>query len=259
MAGGQTMVAAMNFRMARPSVLVDINRAGDLDYLRTEGDTLKIGALTRHAAFSQPVVDGPLARLLPYVAHHIAHLPIRIRGTFAGSCAHADPAAEWCLLARTLDAKMVTRSSKGERVIPAADFFVSILTTDLADDELLTEIRLPVPDATWRVGFAEFARRAGDFALAMGLAAIKIADGRIVEARIGAGAIEERPIRIDVAEQAVVGETPSSDLFAAAAELAANNVDPTSDLHASAAYRRDLTRAMIRRSLDQTLEAEVAA
>ncbi len=253
LAGGQTLVAAMNFRMARPAVLIDINRVGDLDYLHTEGGTLKIGALTRHVAFEQPVVDGPLSAFLPYVAHHIAHLPIRMRGTFAGSCAHADPAAEWCLVARTLDAEMVARSSKGERVILAADFFVSILTTDLADDELLAEIRLPILDDSWRLGFAEFARRAGDFALTMGLAAAKIADGRIVEAKIGIGAVEDRPVRIDAAEQALVGETPSPQLFETVADIAANTVDPTSDLHASATYRRDLTRAMTRRALQQAL------
>ncbi len=253
LAGGQTLVAAMNFRMARPAVLIDINRADDLDYLRAENGTLKIGALTRHVAFEQPVVTGPLATFLPHVAHHIAHLPIRMRGTFAGSLAHADPAAEWCLVARTLDAEMVARSNTGERTITAEAFFISILTTDLADDELLAEIRLPVLDDSWRLGFAEFARRAGDFALTMGLAAIKIAEGKIVEARIGVGAVEDRPIRIDAAEQALVGETPSPQLFDAAADIAAGAVDPTSDLHASAAYRRDLTRAMTRRALQQAL------
>ena len=259
LAGGQTLVAAMNFRMARPSVLVDINRASDLDYLQSDHGTLKIGALTRHVAFEHPVTTGPLADLLPFVAHHIAHLPIRMRGTFAGSLSHADPAAEWCLLARTLDAEMVARSVRGDRTITAADFFISILTTDLADDEILAEVRIPVLDATWRIGFAEFARRAGDFALAMGLVAIKVVDGNIAEAKVGAGATEDRPIRIEAAEQALVGEAPSAQLFAAVADIASNSVDPTSDLHASAAYRRDLVRAMTQRALERAIGTEATA
>ena len=180
-------------------------------------------------------------------------------GTFAGSLAHADPAAEWCLVARTLNAEMVARSQSGERAIAAEDFFLSILTTDLADNELLAEIRLPILDNTWHLGFTEFARRAGDFALAMALTAIKLDDGKIVEARIGIGAIEDRPIRIAAAEQVLIGEVPSPELFTAVAELAGTSVDPTSDLHASAEYRRDLTRAMTRRALNQAFEPRSAA
>ena len=256
LAGGQTLVAAMNFRMARPAVLVDINRAADLDYCRIEEGALRIGALTRHAAFERPLADGPLGALLPEVAHHIAHLPIRVRGTFCGSLAHADPAAEWCLVARTLDADMVAESAAGRRIIAAEDFFVSILTTALADTELLAEVRLPLLDGSWRLGFAEFARRAGDFALAMALAALRLGDdGRIAAARIGAGAVEDRPIRVAAAEGLLVGEAPGAELFAAAAEAAAANVDPTSDLHASADYRRDLVRAMTRRALERAIAA----
>ena len=256
LAGGQTLVAAMNFRMARPAVLVDINRAADLDYCRIEAGTLRVGALTRHAAFEGPLTDGPLGALLPEVAHHIAHLPIRVRGTFCGSLAHADPAAEWCLLARTLDADMVADSAAGRRIIAAEDFFVSILTTALDDTELLAEVRLPLLDGSWRLGFAEFARRAGDFALTMALAALQLGDdGRIAAARIGVGAVEDRPIRAAAAERSLVGEEPGPELFAAAAEAAAHHVDPTSDLHASADYRRDLARAMIRRALERAFAA----
>ena len=177
-----------------------------------------------------------------------------MRGTFCGSLAHADPAAEWCLVARTLDADMVAESAAGRRIIAAEDFFVSILTTALADTELLAEVRLPLLDGSWRLGFAEFARRAGDFALAMALAALRLDDdGRIAAARIGAGAVEDRPIRVAAAERSLVGEAPGAELFAAAAEAAAANVDPTSDLHASADYRRDLVRAMTRRALERAI------
>ena len=251
LAGGQTLVAAMNFRMARPTVLVDINRAADLDYCIVAGGSLKIGALTRHVAFEQPVTEGPLRTFLPHVAHHIAHLPIRMRGTFCGSLAHADPAAEWCLVARTLDAEMTARSADGERTITAEDFFISILTTDLAENELLTEVRLPLLGMSWRLGFAEFSRRAGDFALAMVLVAVRLGDdGKILEAKVGAGAVEDRPIRVTAAEKLLVGETPGAALLAAAAEESARNIDPISDLHASADYRRDLARAMTRRALE---------
>ena len=130
---------------------------------------------------------------------------------------------------------------------------------DLADNELLAEIRLPILDNTWHLGFTEFARRAGDFALAMALTAIKLDDGKIVEARIGIGAIEDRPIRIAAAEQVLIGEVPSPELFTAVAELAGTSVDPTSDLHASAEYRRDLTRAMTCRALNQAFEPRSAA
>ena len=253
LAGGQTLVAAMNFRLARPAVLVDINGIAEFDYVRSDGDVLRIGALARHAAFETPVMEGVLGDLLPYVARHIAHYPIRTRGTFAGSLAHADPAAEWCLVARTLDAQMVATGINGSRTIAATDFFQSIFTTELADDEILAEVRLPVLGEGWRTGFAEFARRAGDFALAMSLAAVRLTDGRITDAKVGLGGVADRPIRAGDAEKTLIGETPSSELFATAAEMAAKSADPTSDLHASAGYRRDLAKAMTRRALERAL------
>ena len=255
LAGGQTLVAAMNFRLARPAVLIDINGIAEFDYVRNDSDVLRIGPLARHAAFETPVTDGVLGDLLPYVARHIAHYPIRTRGTFAGSLAHADPAAEWCLVARTLDAQMVATGVNGSRTIAAADFFQSILTTDLGDDEILAEVRLPVLGQGWRAGFAEFARRAGDFALAMSLAAVRLADGRITDAKVGLGGVADRPVRASGAEQALIGEVPTPELFAAAAEMAATSADPTSDIHASADYRLDLTRAMVRRALERAVAA----
>lgn len=255
LAGGQTLVAAMNFRLARPAVLVDINRIQEFDYLRNEDGALRIGALARHAAFEAPLTDGVLGDLLPHVARHIAHYPIRTRGTFAGSLAHADPAAEWCLVACTLGARMVAAGPGGSRTVDAADFFRSVFTTALADDEILAEIRLPVLDASWRAGFAEFARRAGDFALAMCLAAVRMTDGRIAEAKVGLGGVGDRPVRAQDAEAAMVGETPSPELFDAAAEMAAASVDPIADLHASTGYRRDLAKAMTRRALEQAVVA----
>jgi carbon-monoxide dehydrogenase medium subunit len=251
LAGGQSLVPAMNFRLARPSVLIDINRIAELDRLGTADCELRIGALTRHVAFEKRVDEGPLGALLTEVVRHIGHLPIRVRGTFAGSLAHADPAAEWCLVAATLDAVIVARSRAGERSIGAGDFFQSILTTALRPDEIIAEVRLPVLDSSWRFGFAEFSRRAGDFALGMALALLRLEGGRIAEARIGVGGAGDRPLRIAAAEQLLCGVGSNPEAFAEAARIAAAAVDPFEDIHASVAYRRDLVRAMTRRALER--------
>src|SRR6266705_1780069 len=140
LAGGQSLVPIMAFRLARPGHLVDINGVAALGRLERDGNRLSIGACVRHAAFYRPVVEGPLGALLATVVRHIGHHPIRTRGTFCGSLAHADPASEWCLVAATLDADMIARSKRGARTIAARDFFAGIMTTALAEDELLTEV-----------------------------------------------------------------------------------------------------------------------
>jgi aerobic carbon-monoxide dehydrogenase medium subunit len=251
LAGGQSLVPAMNFRLARPQSLIDINRIGALDYAREEDGTLCIGALARHAAFEAPVAGGALAALLPRVARHIAHLPIRVRGTFAGSLAHADPASEWCLVAATLDAELVIASRRGVRTLRPDEYFVTALTTALEADELLTEIRLPLLDQGWRTGFVEFSRRAGDYALAMSAAFLRIEDGRVAEARIGVGGATDRPQRIAAAEQMVIGSDGNTEIRREAGRIAAAAIDPLEDMQASAAFRRDLVRAMVERALAQ--------
>ena len=164
--GGQSL-AGDEFRLARPANLIDINRIDALDYLREDGGRLLTGPLARHARFEAPVATGAVGAFLPRVARHIGHVPIRSRGTFCGSIAHADPASEWCLLAATLDAEFVIVGRRGQRSLRPNDYFVGALTTSLEPDELLTEIRVPLLDDGWRTGFAEFSRRAGDFALAI--------------------------------------------------------------------------------------------
>src|SRR5262249_51235764 len=164
LAGGQSLVPIMAFRLAKPAHLVDINEVAGLDKITSDGRTLSIGACVRHAAFHRSVVDNPLGRLLSFVARHIAHYPIRVRGTFCGSLAHADPSSEWCLVAATLDAALIGRSTRGERTIAAKDFFAGIMSTTLAEDELLAEVRLPLLSNDAKFGFNEFSRRAGDFA-----------------------------------------------------------------------------------------------
>jgi aerobic carbon-monoxide dehydrogenase medium subunit len=251
LAGGQSLVPIMAFRLARPAHLVDINGVEGLRRLSVEGERLCIGACVRHAAFHTPVVDGPLGRLLATVVRHIAHYPIRTRGTFCGSIAHADPSAEWCLVATALGAEMVARRAAGTRTIPAQDFFRGIMTTALGEDELLIEVRLPILPADTRFGFYEFNRRAGDFALGMALVAFRLQDGVIREPRVALGGIESQPRRIAEAEQLLAGRAAERAAFEAAAAAVASVVDPLEDAVTSATYRRDLSVTVTRRALER--------
>lgn len=253
LAGGQSLVPAMNFRLARPDVLIDINRIKDLDYVVQDVGVLRIGALARHARFERPSGDGRLDKWLGEVVRFIAHTPIRTRGTFVGSLAHADPAAEWCTVLSALDAEVVCARQGSERRLRAQDFFEGIFTTGLEDDELLLEARLPLLDKTWSTGFAEFSRRAGDFAIAMAAVLIRREQGRIEEARITLGGVADRPLRRTSAEKAMIGELPTDALIEEAADLSIDDLDPMTDIHASSDYRRDLARAMTRRALKQAL------
>ncbi len=252
LAGGQSLVPIMAFRLAKPAHLVDINEVAELDKLVSDGKMLSIGACVRHAAFHKPVVDNPLGKLLTAVVRHIAHYPIRVRGTLCGSLAHADPASEWCLSAVTLDATMVAKSTRGERLIAAKDFFEGIMSTSLGEDELLAEVRIPLlaPDA--KFGFNEFNRRAGDFAMAASLVTYRLQGGRISDARVGVGGAEARPRRIAEAEAALDGQAPGDKTFRAAAEAAAKAVDPLEDHQTTGDYRRDLVRAVVRRALEHS-------
>ena len=252
LAGGQSLVPTMAFRLARPPHLVDINGVEALRRLAVEDGKLCIGACVRHAAFGRPVVDGPLGRLLSTVVRHIAHYPIRTRGTFCGSIANADPASEWCAVAVALGAEMVARSVRGTRVIPASEFFAGIMTTALQEDELLTEVRLPLLPADTRFGFNEFSRRAGDFAIAMALAVYRVEGGNIIAPRIAIGGAEPQARRIAQAEQALARRGPGAASFAAAADAAAGAVDPIEDAQNTAEYRRDVVRAGTRPALDQS-------
>jgi aerobic carbon-monoxide dehydrogenase medium subunit len=251
LAGGQSLVPAMNFRLARPAILIDINDLGELDYIRTDDSGLHIGALTRHAAFHRRVVDGPLGTLLSRVVGYIAHYPIRQRGTFAGSLAHADPASEWCLLATTLDAAVVAKSTRGDRIIAIGDFFNGTFSTDLAGDELLVEVRLPAMEQGWRTGFYEFSRRAGDFALGMALAALRMEGSVVSEARLGVGGVSDRAIRLQRLEDALLGRPASPELIETIAREAWASVNPVGDIHASPEYRRDLIATAVKRALTE--------
>lgn len=249
LAGGQSLAPMMAFRLARPAHLIDINAVAALNGLAVRDGTLRVGACVRHADFHRPISDGALGAMLATVARHIAHYPIRLRGTFCGSLAHADPAAEWCVVAVTLDAELVAVSVKGERVIAAQAFFRGAMETVLEPEELLRETRLPLlPDDT-RFGFAEFSRRAGDYALAMALAVLHLDGAVIAAARLGLGGVEPAPRRITAAEDILRGEVPGPAVFQAAAAAAAAAIEPMEDPQTDAQYRRELTGAMVYRAL----------
>jgi aerobic carbon-monoxide dehydrogenase medium subunit len=251
LAGGQSLVPTMAFRLAKPAHLVDINGVAALNRLTVAGGKLVIGACVRHAAFERPVCDGPLGKLLADVVRHIAHYPIRNRGTFCGSLAHADPASEWCLVLAALDGEVLAKSARGERVIAARDYFKGIMTTALAEDELLIEARLPMLSADTRCGFYEFNRRAGDFALAMALGAYRVGGDKITEPRLAVGGAEVNPRRIVEAERALAGAAPGDAAFRAAAAAATAAIDPMEDIINTAEFRRDLVLAVTRRALER--------
>lgn len=253
LAGGQSLVPMMAFRVAQPAHLIDINRIDELAVLRRENGHLRVGALARHAQFGRPVADGPLGALLAHVADHIAHAPIRTRGTLCGSLAHADPSSEWCLIAVTLGAEVEAHSTRGLRTIPADGLLAGLMTTTLAADEIIACARIPLLPAATRWGFSEFSRRRGDYAMAMALVTLELDRGVIARACVGIGGAEDRPRRNAAAEACLIGKAPDQALFKAAADAAAASVEPMEDLQATAGYRRDLVGVVVERALEQTL------
>lgn len=251
LAGGQSLVPMMAYRVATPAHLVDINGIADLHTLSVQTGHISIRACVRHAAFERIETPGATGKMLGQVAHHIAHHPIRVRGTFCGSLAHADPASEWCLVATTLGATLIAQNMARQREIAAADFFEGVMTTSLLPDEMLVEARLPLLAKDARYGFCEFSRRAGDFAIAMVLVAARLANGLILEPRVGIGGAESIPRRLSEVEDLLTGEAPSPGLFSQAGERAAEALQPLEDVNYPAEYRRDLVRALTRRSLEQ--------
>ena len=251
LSGGQSLVPAMNFRLSRPEHVIDINKLKELDWLETTEDRLRIGSLVRHVVFEKSVTDDVLGQLLADVAPYIAHWPIRVRGTFAGSLAHADPASEWCLVAVTLDAEIIVLGPRGKRAVSASEFFLGGFRTAVANDEAIVEVNLPLLGRGASFGFAEFSRRTGDFALAMSLSVIWLDESGLIErALVGIGGVESRPVRVHDAETALRGEAPSSRLFDQIAEIVAENLKPIEDIHADAEFRLDLSQSMTRKALE---------
>jgi carbon-monoxide dehydrogenase medium subunit len=254
LAGGQSLVPMLNFRLLRPAILVDINRIPGLAFIEDAGDAVKIGALTRHHQIETSPVIAKHFPVLSCAMTHVAHLAIRNRGTIGGSLSHADPAAELPMMALLLGAKLHIVSGRGERFVEARAFFHDALTVDLADDELLTEIHLPKlpPRTGW--GFEEVARRAGDFALAAVAVTITMSGGAMKEARIALTGVGPTPLRASEAEALLAGQKPETKLMARAIEAVRAAIEPETDLHASADYRRQLAGALAGRALATALQ-----
>jgi len=249
LAGGQTLVPAMAFRMARPAHLIDINGIGELEGVSIDGDRLRIGACTRHAYFESDEIPGRLGALLRKVVRFIAHYPIRQRGTYCGSVANSDPSSEWCCVTAALDGIVIAQSERGSRRIAAKDFYKAVMTTDIKEDELITAVELPLLADDTRTSFCEFSRRAGDFAIAMALVTYRLEAGRIADVRIGLGGAEATPRRIADAEILLNGKEPEAAAFAAAATAAAGAIEPIDDNNNPTDYRRALVRTLVDRAL----------
>ncbi|MFQ5699982.1 MAG: FAD binding domain-containing protein [Myxococcota bacterium] len=255
LAGGQSLMPLLNMRLARPALLVDLRRVPGLDTVREADGGLAIGAMATKRQVEELALVAARHPMLRVATRLIGHPQIRNRGTVGGSMAQADPAGEYPALAVALDAELVAVGPNGPRSIPACEFFVGALTTALADDEILTEVRLPrVPDGTgW--SFLEIARRPGDFAMAGAATTLTLdRDGACSQARIVVFGVAPRPQRVRVAEEVLQGETPSKKLFERAAECVTRELaDPLSDVHASGEYRRDLAGVLVRRGLAEAL------
>ena len=254
LAGGQSLVPMLNFRLLRPAILVDINRIPGLAFIEDADDAVKIGALARHHQIETSPVIAKHFPVLSYAMTHVAHLAIRNRGTIGGSLSHADPAAELPMMAVLLGAKLHIVSGRGRRVVKAGDFFRDALAVDLAEDELLTEIHLPKlpPRTGW--GFEEVARRAGDFALAAVAATVTVSGVTMKEARVALTGVGPTPVRAGKAEALLVGQKPEAKLMTRVIETVRGAIEPETDLHASSAYRRRLAGALARRALAAALQ-----
>ena len=248
-AGGQSLVPMLNFRLLRPSVLVDINRIPDLAYVREDGGVIRIGALTRHHRLETSPVIARHFPVLTEAMAHVAHLAIRNRGTIGGSLSHADPAAELPMMALLLDAELRVVSASGARAVAARDFFRDALSVDLAEDEIVTEVVLPKlpPNTGW--GFAEVARRSGDFALAAVAVTLTLSDGKIAQARIAMTGVAPTARRVTEAEMLLIGQRLDDGVDSDVIEVVRAATEPPTDLHASAEYRRHLVGVLAGRAL----------
>jgi 6-hydroxypseudooxynicotine dehydrogenase subunit alpha len=255
LAGGQSLVPMMNFRLAKPSRLIDINRVDSLSQIGRDGDSLTIGALTRHATVEHSPDVAKISPLLTQAIQWVGHSQIRNRGTVGGSIAHADPAAELPAAFAALDARFRLQSRQGGRVLGWQDFFISTFTTALAPDELLVGVEVPIQPPATGTAFVEFARRHGDFAL--GGAAVTLAldhAGLCTHISIALLAAGSTPVRCGAAEQLLQGSAPTESAIADTAGLAVEGLHPTSDLHGSSEYRLGLLSVMVERALTQAVQ-----
>jgi CO/xanthine dehydrogenase FAD-binding subunit len=255
LAGGQSLVPLLAMRVARPSVIIDLNRISELVFVRPARGGLAIGAMTRQRAAERSQLVATRAPLLREALRWIGHPQIRNRGTVGGSLAHADPSAELPAAAAVLDARFVLASHRGTRIVDAASFFTGYLTTAIEPDELLTEVRIAPhpPGAGW--AFAEVARRRGDFAL-VGVAALLRCNGggRCTEARLAFTGVGPGPVRVPAAESVLAGRPVTEETTAEVQRAVTAALEPESDLHASGDYRRHVAGVLARRAVNQAAE-----
>lgn len=255
LAGGQSLVPMMNFRLARPGALVDINQVTELDYVRRDGAALHIGALTRHRTIEKmkgaEMEDG--FAVLPKAARWIGHYPIRTRGTIGGSLAHADPSAEWCLLARLLDASIAVLGPNGARNIPAKDWFQGFLSTPCAFDEIVTEVVFSKPRRY--AALTEFSQRRGDFAIVAAAVAFDVVDGICSDVSVVLGGVSGEPYRVSDIEQAIEGQPAIALTWETAGRLAFELVSPSGDIHSSAAHRKHLAGTLTERAFAEAISS----
>ena len=258
LAGGQSLVPVLAYRLMRPSHIVDIDSVTGLDGIAEQNGELELGALVRHARLEQARLRGAHG-LLALAAGHIGHVPIRTRGTLGGSLAHADPAAELPVAALALEARVVLRSAAGEREVATDRFLLGPFTTAISPDEMIVALRIPAAAPRSYAGFREFSLRSGDFALvSAGVAVVCEEDGAVSRARIVVGGVESCPRLMSDAGDAVVGKRLQADTIAAAARAAAASCEPVADRNVDAATRRDLVAALVREALTD-VHAEAAA
>lgn len=257
LAGGQSLIPTMNFRLAQPAALIDLNHIPDLAYIQpTAEGGLRIGAMTRQRALEKSDLIVQRAPLLHATMPYIAHVQIRNRGTIGGSLAHADPAAELPVIAVALDARLKVQSKLGERWVSAQDFYVALFATDLAPDEILAEIVLPPPLPRTGWSIQEVARRRGDYAIVGVVATVRLDEqGRCADTKVVLLSVGEGPTQARQAMSILLGEQPTSALITAAAETCATkDIDPTADIHASVAFRRHLANVLTRRALTEAFQ-----
>jgi len=253
LAGGQSLIPLLALRLAQPAVLIDINGVAELSGVSTTDGWVTIGATTREYVAEESATIAESVPLLAAALPLIGHEAIRSRGTVGGSLAHADPAAELPAVARALNAEFVVRGPSGERVVPAAEWFEGYLTTSRGPDELLTEVRFLAARPGTGTSFQEVARRHGDFAM-VGLAtSVTLNAGTITDARLAFAGVSDVPARATAAEELLEGERPTAELFDEAARVAAADIDPPSDLHGSAEYRKKVAAALVRRGLREAV------
>ncbi|HSJ28077.1 MAG TPA: xanthine dehydrogenase family protein subunit M [Acidimicrobiia bacterium] len=250
LAGGQSLIPLLAFRMARPRHLTDITRISELDHVELRDDgVLSMGALATHRSIE---TDAELKVRCPAIneaVSQIGHVAIRNRGTVGGSMAHADPAAEWPALALLFDARFHLRSRTGERTVPARDMFVTYMTTALAPDELLVEVEMHLPPPDAGTAFVEVSRRHGDFAMAGAGTVLRVEDGVVSDARMSMMSAGMTAVRGDAAEQMLIGQEPTDELLSRAADAIDSDIDPLEDVHGPAEYKRHLVRVVTLRAL----------